>query len=139
MSDRPDGQGLNYGLLMAAEWAAREGNDKDFICAAGNLGVGNSVTDTYVVPAGKTLYINEYSFSCEATGPADRDLNQIVTMRIRNSTTGVDAVFTGGNGGGGGSLPKPVEFTAGQTMTLQCYNSANHSCHVVATCHGYEV
>ena len=134
MSDVPDGQGLNYGLLMAAEWAAREADDKDLVGAANVAATWEDTILTYTVPAGKTLYIT-------AWGCYIRVLNTAVIGRLRKT---VGAVITnhglsGGMGGFSVVLNKPVVYGAGDVLSILAWNLTAAGASIWAFATGYEL
>ena len=135
----PDHEGDKSGLYEKPEWAAFEGKDKNFYDVANNKASGLSVSESYVVPAGKTLYITSFSFICIAAAVADRDLNQMCYGWIHDGDLASTIWSQGGNGGGFATFSKPLVFAAGNTVSFACTNYANHNCNLAVSANGYEV
>lgn len=133
----PDFEGDKVGLYLKPEWAAKEGVDKNFYAVGADKAFGAGADGSYVVPAGKTLYITQYSYYNRAVLAADADNNQMCWGYLTDLII-ADVVF-GGNGGGGGILKKPWVIIAGATMKWYIKNTANHNCHIGLVINGYEV
>lgn len=139
MSDKPDGQGLTVDLMLRPEWAAAIGIDKNLLASAVNVAAGIAINLAYAVPAGKTLYLQSFSFSEWAMLVADSELNQIVSGDIWNITTSTGICYVGGNGGAAITFPKPLAFSAGTVVKLFARNGSGHGVELTMTAQGYEV
>ena len=136
--DFPDYQGGKVGVLSESEWAATEGREVNF----GGIGIpnrafGESTSVTYTVPAGRTLYITQFSISNEAVAAADGDNNQICIGVLEGGWA--FTVVIGGNGGANISFPKPIRAVAGTVVIASCTNRANHTTKAGVTFSGYEI
>ncbi|GAJ01595.1 unnamed protein product, partial [marine sediment metagenome] len=60
------------------EWGAFAGDDITFTTATPGIAIGGNIQVLYDIPDGRTLYINQMSFSCAASNDADKDNNQMV-------------------------------------------------------------
>ena len=135
MPDTPDGFGNIAGVYDAASWASKEGNAKVIKANGTNKASGGYATTSYLVPAGKTLYLTHASAMIYAYNAADRDLNQICASEIYTST--VEWSWAGGNGGFFVAFPTPFTVPAGQTVTIYIYNFSNHNCNINMIACGY--
>lgn len=138
-NDYPDFEGGKSGLYSVAEWAAKEGADKNFRIQGLNKANAEGVSGYYTVPTGKTLYMCGASFHIFATASLNADLNQIGMFALINVTTSTVLFRGGGNGGGSCIFSRPIVFTAGQQMQYHCVPYANHNCNLDATFWGYEI
>jgi len=129
----------SVGVYLQPEWAAKEGNDKNFHVSYDNTPSGSGTYGTYTVPAGKTLYICGISWAIYAYSAADGDLNQIGFAWLENDTTGVTLVYQGGNGGGSATFPKPLVIPEGEKFKYRIYNLSNHAAVVRLSTWGYEI
>jgi len=120
-------------VLLRGDFAAVVGVDKNFEAFNGNVGVGGTASLSYTVTAGKTLYITQVAFVCEAAVDANKDLPSAGGLSLKNDTLGIFHFRMGGVGGGGMGLAKPVVFTTGQTMIIYTHNWSDHAC----ACYGY--
>ncbi len=139
MSDKPDGTGLIYDIVLRDVWSAIGASDKNFFDYAAALGIGTSAFLSYVVPAGKTLYITYLGVDVYATLIADRDLNQMVMAYLWNQTTLTVLARITGNGGVVSPFPKPVVIGAGEEFRAYVQNDTSHICEVGVTVMGYEI
>jgi len=129
----PDYEGDKQKVYLTPEWAALEAVDKTFIMSATVSGDSWDTLDSYLVPAGKTLYITSFAVASDKYGihgavRSNDGLGNIVPLGI-----------AGGYVGGQISYPKPLVITGGLTMETRVFNahSANAVCH---TCvQGYEL
>ena len=133
----PDFEGGKVNLQTIAEWAAKEGVDKNFYAVGANKARGFGASVTYRVPAGKALYITHFSFSNYAFVAADSDNNSIGYAYITDLA--LPDYQVGGNGGGSMVLPKPFVIAAGADFIGVVRNQANHNCNTEITVGGYEV
>ena len=127
------------GVYLQPEWAAKIGVDRSFSFINMSVLGGLYGNMEYLVPADKTLYLFNMTFSLYGEAGADRDLNQMGEGSLWNATTAVCYVRLGGNGGGGISLPTPVVIPGASRLWLQVWNHSNHNCIVRAAARGYEV
>lgn len=129
----------NVGVYLEPEWAAKEGLDKNWhrVISAQAYGIGEGIT--YVIPAGKTLYIS--GFACRATADdiANANEHQTFSVEINNYTDTVNLISFGGDGGGGLSLNKPFAVEGGKTVKFQAWNWAAHTSSFRLTVWGYEI
>ena len=139
MSDKPDGTGLTVDLADRATWAAVEGIDLDFAVFAIGVATGVRNSVTYLVPAGKTLYVVSFAVAVWGNAVADREKNQICAGNMWNVTTGDNIIYIGGNGGASIIFPKPIVIPAGQRVSFDVINWSGHDCIVSADGYGYEV
>jgi len=138
-NDYPDFEGDKSGIHLKADWAAHEGIDKNIFATLTNCVKNAVVVGSYLVPAGKTLYVTEFSFAIWATNAADADNNQFGYAYLVELGLGLVTDIVGGNGGGFMPLAKPAVFTAGQTMRAVVSCQTNHFSEIRVTAHGYEV
>ena len=138
-TDYPDFEGGKQRVYLTPEWAAKEAVDKDFSQIGVGLAVGAGILQTYLVPAGKTLYITLSSGACYAFAAADAELNQIVFAYVRDLTTGAMGLLIGGNGGYFAAFGKPFVVVAGHTLEAGVYNKTNHVANISQIVSGYEV
>lgn len=118
-------------------WETELDNDKLLEVSGTHIAGGGLTPVSYVVPAGKILYITYISFWCHASLAADMDNNTFGAAQLKNGAAWVTAI--GGNGGAGLVLPAPEKFVAGETATLNAYTWANHATTFRAIAKGYEV
>lgn len=137
MSDRPDGSPTAVDVVLRPEWAAFKGTFKNLSAEGTNKAFGESVTGEYLVPAGKTLYVNTLAFVIGAYAVANADLNQIGQAEILDTLLARGAV--GGNGGGVLVFPIPIVVAAGHTLYWMGTCKANHACNIGVIVKGYEV
>jgi len=137
--DFPDYQGDKSKLLTVADWAAVQATDIEFTAAMINAVFGNTAQVTYLVPAGRTLYITEYSFAIYATVAANADNEQHGGLMLEDITLGVQYLLQAGNGGGGLSLNKPIVTPGGNQFRMTVFCHANHACTIRADCGGYQI
>lgn len=137
--DYPDYQGEKQGLYDKPAWAAVEGEDisfaANFAAIAPNVGVGVN----FPVPAGRTLYINQVAFSCNANLVADNDNNQMCQVIVQSGPPWVPFISQGGNGGGQAIFSVPQVIPALLTFMIDLYNRANHNCDLSFVATGYLV
>jgi len=127
------------GVYLQPEWAAKEGQDKNFIASATNATWGQVASGTYTVPTGKALYICGISGQIEADMAANYDHHLYSNVWLLNETTDVTLAIVGGLGGGSLIFPKPIKVPAGIAVTYKIVNRSNISCNLAVTMWGYEV
>lgn len=117
--DQPVGQSLDAQTtpdLNWREWGEREGQGINQV--GYTSGIADGVSDTvvsYTISAGKTLYIDSFSFGVDGTGA--------IICTIYNDTTAINYVRQGGNAGGGLSFAKPIAVGSdGDTLQLNIAN-----------------
>ncbi len=135
----PDYEGQKQRVYLVPEWAAKEAVDKSFESGIVLVGFNAGTSVSYVVPAGKTLYITQFGFRGLASVVGDSDLNQMCYGWIDEITAGLVLWQQGGNGGGGATFPKPIAIPAGHQVDFYVYGMANHNLLVLVTAAGYEV
>lgn len=139
MADYPDFEGPKRGVYDPFSWGAVEGVDKNFTAFATNKGYQGKAENAYVVPAGKTLYIKQFSFQANGSAAADRDKQQACVGGIYSSDLGDYKWWQGANCGGGFPFTTPLVFEAGDTVTFLCYNYSNHNCDLGVAAGGIEL
>ncbi len=137
--DRPDGSPTAVDVVLRPEWAAVEKIDKNIYFVSGIINVGAFDFSTYVVTAGKTLYICGLSWGLNACVASDRDLNQMGMVQLRDNTTGVTFTILGGNGGHGIVYSKPHTIPSAHSLRWYIVNASNHTCWGEIAIWGYEV
>ena len=137
----PDFEGGKAGTYSIDEWAASEGYDQNLYTTANNIAINGNTNLTYLVPAGRTLYIVSISIFAFGFNDADKDNNQMCSVRLLKTLPLPQELLAGigGNGGAGIVFRKPVRFTTGQTLTLYGDNRANHAQTIGINALGYEV
>jgi hypothetical protein len=138
MTDVPDGKGLIYNLLTAAEWSTRTGEYKSFVATANGKTFGQNVETGYIVPAGKVLYINHADGRGMASVAANADLPQMLNVYISCAGTG-PSWTRGGDGGAGADFSQSLVYVAGDILKFGIECRANHAMDLRAYWHGYEV
>ena len=139
MTDKPDGLGLTADLILRPEWTVLESHDKSFVAGVVDAATGVSVTVAYVVPAGKTLYITQFSWRSKGNLVADRDNNHMCDGIILDVTSASYYWYQGSNAGGAAHLVKPISIPSAHTVNFDCTNLANHNCDLVVFAAGYEL
>lgn len=137
MADYPDFEGQKSGLYDIPHWAAKEATDKNFLLTANSKSGHQAGEITYVVPAGKTLYICGISSAIGADTASDYDHHLVIALSIKSGTTVLGV--QGGNGGCGIGFSKPYAISAGSTFTLRAYNYSDITVNMTATAWGYEI
>jgi len=127
------------GVYLQPEWAAKEGNDKNFYLTAVNMGWHEGVYASYVVPSGKTLYLCGLSFRIAAADAANYDHHLYGYASLIDWTADINLATIGGLGGGGIPCPKPVTIPEGHEFKLELYCEAGVDCHLLASSWGYEI
>ncbi len=135
--DRPDGSPTAVDVVLRPEWAAIEATDLNLSGLDFNLPFNGFATFSYLVPAGKRLYVTHLSSSCLANAAGSGDLNQFCQTQLWIGVA--QEVTIGSNGGGLWPLSKPLVLTAGQTLIVYAISFANHAVDVVGGALGYEV
>lgn len=129
----------SVGIYLQPEWAALQGLDKNFVGVKADAGFNDWARATYVVPAGKTLYLCGASFSISPTLAANADKMHIGRLYVQYSAPVVQVCCSGGNGGGGVVFPKPGVIPTGKTLYMEAICYADHECYLWITCWGYEL
>lgn len=137
--DYPDYQGEKSGLYLEPAWAAFQAEDINLNTGAINMAFGTQVSITRLVPAGRTLYVTDFSFMARASAVADADNNQMCVGILSNISLGINFVTVGGNGGGECHLFKPVVVPAGDLVGAFVYAYANHLMHIAVNLLAYEI
>lgn len=134
-----DWQDQYVGVFLKPDWEAKENHDKSIGTALFNQPWMESSHVDYTVPAGKTLYITDYSFTGYAANAADADVNQSCMALLQDLTAIIDYVFSGANGGGGGPLSVPIVIPENHTFRAAVYVTGNHNMNALIYARGYEV
>lgn len=134
-----DWQDQYRGVFLKPDWEAKEGRDKTFETALMDQGFNNSSSVSYTVPAGKTLYITDYTFYARATNVADADSPQMCLGHLRNVTDNLSYMLQGGNGGGGGTPVVPIVIPENKEFRATIYVYGNHNMNAGILTRGYEV
>lgn len=127
------------GVYLQPEWAAKEGDDKNFKAVDADKAPSEAVYVGYTVPTGKTLFITQLGFSSHGHNAADRDKHQMCHGSIEDNTLSTRIWLQGGNGGGSQSFSKPIAIPEDHQVNFLCYNFANHNCDLKVAAGGYEV
>jgi hypothetical protein len=135
----PDFEGGKQRVYLVPEWAAKEAKDKSFSALLLNAASGLFTFVTYVVPAGKTLYITQLSAFIVGAAAADQDKPHSAIVEAAESGAPTYYWRQGCDTGLGVSLSKPIVFKAGETAWFGITNWANHICHISVLAAGYEV
>ena len=125
------------GVYLQPEWAALQGTDKNFSAQGTNKVFQEIVSGSYLVPPGKTLYVNTLAFVISASVAENADLNQMGQAEILDNLLQRGAV--GGNGGGALVFPIPVVVAAEHTFYWVGTCKANHACNIGVIVKGYEL
>jgi hypothetical protein len=127
------------GVYLQPEWAAKEGQDKNFQATATGKSWGGQAIATYTVPAGKTLYICGISGSIEAEDSADYDHIHACYLWIYNVSTTTTKAYIGGVCGAGMTFPKPIVIPAGEQIRFYIGSRSGVTCTLAVTAWGYEI
>jgi len=133
----PDYTGMKVDVVLRPEWAAVHTIDKSFIASDANVAWSGNAHVSYVVPAGKTLFITDIEVKNTAFAAANGDLPQMCAAVI-NDGTPTYFLLQGGDGGVGAHFIKPLVFQAGVTVTFTVENWANHATNCAVVAMGYE-
>lgn len=128
----------SVGVYLQPEWATKEGKDKTFLFSGVNKAVDDSVSDSYSVPAGKTLYITSIQASTYASASAEADKPQHFLAGIWTDSGSFDVRF-GGSGGAVLSLPQSLRTGIADQVNFYIYNFSNHICNLGINAQGYEI
>lgn len=135
----PDFEGDKSSIYSKPQWAAVDATDKNWLISSTDMDYGESITTTYPVPANKTLYITQASFSVYAQLVADADNNQIAIAQIQDLDAPAVLWAMCGNGGGGMPFHKPLVIPAGHRFYASIVARANHPLVIGLMVAGYEV
>ncbi|MDD4986411.1 MAG: hypothetical protein PHQ43_11630, partial [Dehalococcoidales bacterium] len=120
------------------EWAAVESKDKSFHAFNTTANWGTQAGFTYLVPAGKTLYITQISASLAFQAqPAAATIEALVVV-MQSTDRGV-ILNEGGAQGVATQFPRPEKFEAGDTFQLDAYNMGDRQLILTVSAGGYEV
>lgn len=136
-----DIEAQSVGLYSYPEWAAKEGEDKNFSATGSLKGWAEYVREEYTVPTGKVLYICGMSFAIFASLGDDYDHHLHFSGSLYDATDATPVLLAplGGNGGGSIIFSKPIAFTADKKMRLNLMNASGVDCNLYAACWGYEI
>jgi len=138
-TDYPDFEGPKQKLYLTPEWGALVGVDKNIVGNALNKAPATSLTISHIVPAGKQLYLTQFSCVGQANLAADAELNQMVIALLYDLTALTSLYWIGGNGGAMAPLSKPIVIPAGHQVDAIITNRSNHNCDLWGGFGGYEV
>jgi len=127
----------SVGVYLQPEWAAKQGQDKNFAGYTENTVRFGTASVEYTVPSGKTLYMYAITGASNAYVDSNSELNQMCMVQIQVNATPMASI--GGNGGAGMNFSKPYKLAAGQVLTLICENMSNHTCDLRIAANGYEL
>jgi hypothetical protein len=133
-----DIEAQSVGVHLEAEWECVQGNYKAIEAASANIAVGGQAFGDYTVPTGKVLYLCMLSAISGGHDAADRDLNQVLEVRIE-SPIGTNRIVAGGNAGFISSINPPTKITAGATVRVRLVNWSNHVVDARSFVTGYEI
>ncbi len=137
--DRPDGSPTAVDVVQSPTWADIEGRDRSLLMNQALVNYNDAFDLLYMVPAGKTFYLTDYSAFLWASAAGNAELNQMCAVEIVDATTGVTIVSSGGNGGVVGTLKREVTIPGGDVLMGTLYNGSNHGCRASLCMLGYEV
>ena len=126
------------GVYAQPEWAAKIGVDKNFLVLGAAMTWHEIAEETYLVPAGKTLYINGISFRITVNTNTDYDHFLYGEVRL-GLEAGAILGGIGGIGGNGITFPKPQVLSAGETMLLEVINNTSLTVSIEGYAWGYEL
>ena len=126
------------GVSLKPEWETKEGNYKAIEAGSTNIASGGQTYSDYTVPTGKTLYLCMFSAQSGGTSAADRDIHQMLEVRIE-SPIGTNKLVAGGNGGFISPINPPIKITEGETIRVRIVNWSNHIVDARSFVTGYEV
>ncbi|MCK9598670.1 MAG: hypothetical protein M0R06_06490 [Sphaerochaeta sp.] len=138
-SGYPDFYGDKAEVMTRADWATIKGTQKILEYGKDPLAAGGFVDLTYNVPAGKVLYIVQYSASMIGYAAGDRELIQSLLFEIEDATTYETLIQQSGQGGINSSLLSPLKIPGGHTFYSIAQNFSNHSETVDIVIIGFEV
>ena len=127
------------GVYLQPEWAARENLDKSIRAYDTNKPFEGSASTSYVVPAGKTLYIVSVSFIQHVNAAVDYDHHLWGEVHLIDMTTGATLYKVAGHGGGNLILPTPAIIPGEHEFQLYIINSSNVNCYLDGVTLGYEM
>ncbi len=136
---RPDFSPTAADVVLRSEWHTIEGHEKTLVLVDPILASRAGTTLSYVVPAGKTLYINKYTFQECSSFAADADERQQIFVAVTRGLGGDVVLSWGGDGGGAISLSQPDRFDAGETVFMILFNMSGHTADVDFLAGGYEI
>jgi len=126
------------GVYLQPEWAAKEGEDKNFHSSGNVTADGGSVNVTYTVPTGKTLYIGGLSTAIYAQDiPTDYD--HFLYNQCGIAVAGTNIAGIGGLGGTLITFQKPIVANAGEEIIALSVNRSNIACWASVSVWGYEI
>lgn len=131
------GEIQSVGLYLQAEWSAKIGDDIKLVAFPDNQSWGDYNEDTYVIAAGKVVFITSMHGGSYAHAIEDADKDQIMTAEVWTDIT--RQLVIGGNGGCSVTYPTPPKFAGPVTLRLRAFNRANHDAHPGVILRGYEV
>ena len=126
------------GVLLQPEWAVKEGVDKNFSYYGVDKATADYATGSYLVPVGKTLFLNSLQTYCNAFNAADRDKPQHFLAEAYTDSGNFKVQF-GGDGGKVLDLTRTLRIDAGDIVNFYIYNRSNHNCNIGIGAQGYEI
>ena len=139
MADYPDFEGPKSGLYDIPHWAAKEATDKNLYGSETNADPLDFALIEYTIPEGKTLYISQLGCSQGAYAQASRDLNQMIYVKVHDTTDDEVLFIAGGNGGAVISFAKPISVAAEHDLQITAVNITNHNTNITVSAGGYEI
>ena len=133
----PEESAKHGGLWSIGEWAAKAGVDKNIsgYVSGAALNTGAYVI-TYTVPAGRVLYVSQFS----AIAYLGANQTASIGMRATLEVPGAIVVCSiGGENGAAYPLVKPMKATAAQTVRLFVEGFSASTGVKYGTINGYEV
>lgn len=129
----------NVGVHLQPDWAALQGQDKNFSYWAVNKAWGESIgLEAYLVPEGKTLYITGIQVAIFAANQADADLPHHFYAEVTNDDE-TFKVQLGGDGGIAPNFARPLRTDGGVFADFWLSNESNHNCDLHLCVQGYEI
>lgn len=133
----PDYEGGKSGLYLKPEWAAKEGTHKVFALTKPLAAYDDAEYDSYLVPAGKVLFVHSATLSAFASAAADADKAQHFRTTLQIGS--VVYFSQGGDGGATIALLPPMRINGGSYFQMGIVNKSNHALRIELSVAGYEV
>lgn len=128
----------NVGVYLQPEWAALKGTDISLNAFSFTIPPGDYAIGDYMVPTGKTLYINVIEGHMYGTYANDKDAPQVFEVELSAASLGGDVDF-GGNGGMSIVLSRPLVVESEDNLLFYLWNWSHHNGNGTVTLLGYLV
>ena len=110
------------GIYLQPTWAAKEGTDKDFEVVDTSLGYAGNIEVVYDVPAGKTLYMTDISFTIRPHDREFADHNLIFLAYVLDTTAAAHFLRVTGSNGASEHLIRPAPTPGPHEFKALLYN-----------------